>query len=616
MLWDDNDHITAPGLRSLEGLKRIWTDPSATKQYYPLTHTVFWLAYRLWGQTFCCYHLLNISLHALSALLLVGVLRRLKVPGAWLGTMLFALHPVVVESVAWISELKNALSAPFFLGSVLVYLRFDRERNWKSYGLALGLFLLGLLSKTSIVSLPVVLVVLCWWQRGKLDWKRDVVPLVPFFLVGFVAGLTTAWVERRYIGAVGEDYAFTFIERCLIAGRAFWFYLGKLLWPANLMFIYPRWSVSQSVWWQYLFPLAAAALVAVLWALRRRWRTPWAVTICYLAALFPALGFFNVYPFRFSFVADHFQYLACLGPLVMAGAWLSRFGTKAGRNPIMVFGGLLVATLGLLSFRQASIYSDLETLWTATLARNPRCWLAYEHLAGIRAAQGRLDEAISLVTKSLEINPRNLVDRYDLGEFLRCANRLDEAVAQLQKALEIKPDDPNVHYTLGVVRFMQGRSDLAIEHFKQSLKSMPARADTHNNLGAAYLEVRRVDLAVAEWREALRLDRECLLAENNLAWVLSTSADDSLRNGPEALALATQANRLTQGKDPMVLRNLAAAYAENRRFAEAIETANQAMALAAPSLASELQKQLKSYQAGLPFREGGQVDRSPASSVP
>ncbi len=274
-IWDDAGHITRPELRSLHGLIRIWVHPGATQQYYPVVHSVFWLEYSLWGDKTFGYHLLNILLHVFSAFLLVKILRRLRIPGAWLAAAIFALHPLQVESVAWISELKNTLSGAFFLGSALAYLKFDTERRRRIYAISMMLFILGLLSKSVIALLPVSLLVIFWWKRGRLRWKQDVAPLLPFFLLGIASGLFTAWMERTYvISEAGDEFRFSLIERCLIAGRAIWFYLGKLLWPVNLVFIYPRWTINKAVLWQYCCPVAALVLAGSLWAVQRWSRAP------------------------------------------------------------------------------------------------------------------------------------------------------------------------------------------------------------------------------------------------------------------------------------------------------------------------------------------------------
>jgi hypothetical protein len=319
-LWDDDAHLTKPELRSLQGLGRIWTQPGATQQYYPLVHTLFWVEHQLWDGWPVGYHLLSILLHCASALLLVRIMRQLQIPGAWLAAAIFALHPVQAESVAWISELKNTLSGMFYFGSVLAYLKFDRTRTRGSYAGALALFLFGLMSKTVIATLPLAILIIFWWKRGKLSWKRDVWPLIPFFLLGTAAGVFTAWIERSLVGAQGADFNYTIIERFLIAGRVIWFYLGKLIWPLDLIFVYPQWSISQTVWWQYLYPAAALLLLIVLIQLSPRCRPPLAGMLFFIVTLFPVLGFLNVYPFRYSLVADHFQYLASLGIITLVAA--------------------------------------------------------------------------------------------------------------------------------------------------------------------------------------------------------------------------------------------------------------------------------------------------------
>src|ERR1035441_9200976 len=394
-LWDDDKPLTQPELRSLSGLGRIWTDIGATQQYYPLSFTAFWVQHRLWGDSTLGYHLVNILLHCLSALLFLAILRWLEVPGAWLAAAIFALHPVHVESVAWMSQLKNTLSGLLYLSSVLAYLGFDRTRKKRLYALALGLFLLALLSKTATVTLPAALLVIFWWKRGRLSWKQDASPLAPFFLAGLAAGLVTICLERGLYGAQGADFQFSLLERCLIAGHAIWFHLGKLLWPADLLFIYPRWQISQAAWPQYLYPAAVLALLAGLWRLLYWSRAPLAALLLFIGALFPTLGFFNVSTFRYTFVNDHHQYLASLGiiALVAAGvtkAWgriqspkskvqspmspsprPSPHRMERGRSFLRAMScGALVLALGILAWRQARIYVGEETLWGITAARS------------------------------------------------------------------------------------------------------------------------------------------------------------------------------------------------------------------------------------------------------
>jgi tetratricopeptide (TPR) repeat protein len=681
-IWDDNAHVTKPALRSLNGLAHIWMQLGATQQYYPLVHSVFWVEHRLWGDATAGYHFINILLHAFSALLLVKILRQLKIPGAWLAAAIFALHPVQVESVAWISELKNTLSGAFYLGSALAYLGFDRNRSRGNYALALGLFVLGLLSKTVIATLPAALLVVFWWQRGKLSWKQDVRPLLPFFVAGIGAGLFTAWVEGKYIiGAESPEFNFSIIERFLIAGRVAWFYLGKLFWPANLVFVYPRWQISQTVWWQYLYPGAALLLLGALGWQRGRGRGPLAGLLFFGGTLFPALGFFNVYPFRFSLVADHFQYLAGLGPIVLVAAGGSTlFSSFRERRWIWepALCGTLLAVLCVLTWRQSRTYQNDETLWRTTLARNPNCWMAYDNLGNIffRKGQvdkaiaqfqkalevhpddavahnnlgnalvqkGRLDEAIAQHRKALEIDPGYAEAHYNLGNALLQKGLLDEAMAQLQKTLAIDPDFADAHYSLSIVLRQKGLVDEGIAQLRKALEVNPDDVKVHNNLGTALLEKGLVDEGFAQFRKALEIDPDYANAHYNLgiallqkgqideaivhfqkvleirpgdavachnlsrvAWMLATSPASAVRNGPKAVALAEQVNRLSGGQDPMIVDTLAAAYAESGRFPEAIATAEQAQQLAAQqgnaAWAEVLGKQVRLYQAGTPFRD-------------
>src|SRR6266404_3862026 len=364
-IWDDEVHITTPGLRSLHGLERIWTDPTATPQYYPVLGTVFWIEYVLWHDWPLPYHLANISLHVFAALLLLRIFRRLEIPGAWLAVAVFALHPVQVESVAWISELKNVLSAVFGFLAVITYLRFDSERKVGWYVVALLWFVLGLMTKTVIAMLPVGLLIAFWWKRGRLEWRRDG-PLVPFLLVGAITGLITAWIEQRLVDAAGETFAFSFVDRCLIAGRAFWFYLAKLLWPGNLMLIYPRWQIDPSAPWQWIFPIAAIVLVGTLWLLGWRTRAPFAALLSFAVLLFPTLGFLNFSYFQFSFAADHFQYLPCVPVIALACATVATPVSEGSKPVKMVgyaFSVALLMLLATLTWRHTALFKNSETIF-------------------------------------------------------------------------------------------------------------------------------------------------------------------------------------------------------------------------------------------------------------
>ncbi len=534
LLWDDNAHVTKPELRSWHGLYRIWFDLKATQQYYPLLHSAFWIEHKLWGDATLGYHLLNIFLHATAALMVALVLRRLKIPGAYLAAAIFALHPIQVESVAWITEQKNTLSAVFYLGAMLVYLRFDQTRKASLYLAALGLFVLGLLSKTVTATLPAALLVIFWWQRGRLSWRRDVLPLVPLFMLGAAAGAFTAWVERKLIGAEGAAFDLTLVDRCLIAGRAIWFYLGKLLWPADLLFIYPRWQVSQAIWWQYLFPLAALSLLVALWALRRRWRGPLAGLLYFSGTLFPVLGFFNVFPFIYSFVADHFQYLASLGVITLAsaGAALLMSRWRLWSRPAGYAACLgLLTILANLTWRQSRMYSDVETLYRTIIAQNPDCGMAHGNLGLVLKERGQLDEAIAECRKVVQINPNDFKAHNNLGVVLAGRGHFDEAIAEYRDALKINPNDADVHGNLGVALAGRGQLDEAIAEYRKLLELNPNDEKTHNILGVALAGRGHFDEAIAEYRNALKINPNDANAHGNLGSALR-DAVNSMRPLP------------------------------------------------------------------------------------
>jgi len=519
MLWDDNAHITSPGLRTAEGLWRIWFDLGATQQYYPAVHSAFWFLYRLWGDHTLGYHLVNIFLHALSAFLVALILRRLSIPGACLAAIIFALHPVCVESVAWISELKNTLSGVFYLGAALAYLHFDEGRQRRFYELAAVLFILALLSKSVTATLPAALLVVFWWRHGTLRLRRDVVPLLPFFILGAVGGVFTAWVERTLIGAQGGKFDFTFIERCLIAGRAIWFYLAKLGWPANLVFIYPRWQVSEDVWWQYLYPLGVLALLGGLWRIRKRTRAPLAAMLLFCGTLFPALGFFNVYPFVFSFVADHFQYLATIAIITLFSAGSATFVKRWKIRPPPVAAALVLGgVLAFLTWNQSSEYADAETLYRATIARNPSCWLAHNNLGSLKlgGSVAEVQDGMTHFKEALKLKPDYAGAWMNLGTALRTLGQYAEAIAPYHEALRLNPNIPEAHANLGVALQRVGRFDEAIAQFKEALRLKPDFPEAHLFLGEALLVSGHLTEALAQIQEALRINPEYQQAYNAL----------------------------------------------------------------------------------------------------
>jgi len=518
-LWDDDGHLTARVLRSFSGLSRIWLEPGITQQYYPLLHSAFWFEARLWGDACAGYHLANVIEHATAAVLFAVLLRRLQVPGAWFAALLFALHPVCVESVAWISEQKNTLSLVLYLAAALAWLRFEEERRPGRYALATALFIAALLTKSVTATLPAALLVIAWWRRGTLRAGADVVPLLPWFALAITMGLLTAHFEHTMIGAQGADFALGPVERVLLAGRAFWFYLGKLALPVELSFIYPRWHLDASAVWQYCFPVAALGLAAFLVWRRRRRRGPLAVFLLFAGTLAPALGFFDVFPFVFSYVADHFQYHASLAVFAAAAAGLASLLGRADARWRLGVLGLLLGALGFLSWRQSAEYRDHYSLYGATLERNPDCWMAHHNLGVVLVNAGRPAEAIVHYQRALALRA-NYVEAYtNLGFALTQLGRVDEARAALEQALRLKPDYAEAHNNLGNVCLAQQQPDAALAHFAEAVRLNPHYLYARLNFGMALAGAGRLAEAAGQFAAAARLDPE--FADPQMHWAVA-----------------------------------------------------------------------------------------------
>src|SRR5881398_447213 len=366
-LWDDDAYVTNNELLTApDGLRRIWFSFESPSQYFPLVYTTFRIERALWGLNPAGYHVVNVLLHVANALLVWRLLARLKVPGAWLAGAIFALHPVQVESVAWITERKNVLMGFFFLLTLLAWTAFVDERTkrpWRFYGLALILYVLALSAKTTACTLPAALLLILWLQKKSINWER-ILQIAPFFLLGLGIGLVTVWWERYHQGTRMAVLALGPVERILVASRAVWFYLGKLIWPSNLTFIYPRWTIVSTHSLAYAWLLAGAGLCAVIYFVRRYvGRGVEVAAAFFVATLSPVLGFIMLYTFRYTFVADHYQYLACIGPIALASAALINLADAFERSRTLILSAVLcvVAVLAALTWRQAAMYGDIET---------------------------------------------------------------------------------------------------------------------------------------------------------------------------------------------------------------------------------------------------------------
>lgn len=477
-IWDDDHYVTAnPALTAHDGLSRIWFDREATPQYYPLVHTLYRLEHKLWGFNPLGYHAVNLCLHILAALLLWRALFLLQIPGAWLAALLFAVHPVQVETVAWITERKNVLSGVFYLGSGLCLLRYffpsgDKAPSSPWYWAGLVLYVCALLSKTTSATLPLAVMVVLWFRRGRVSLKESAC-LAPFIFLGLVFGLHTAWLEVHHVGAWGEDWALSPVQKIILAGRSSWFYALKLLAPVNLAFNYPRWDLDASRWSLYLYPAGMILLAGLLWRLGKRIsRGPLAGMLFFLIGLFPALGFFRVYPFRYSYVADHFQYLACIGLLALAGAAAARL-YKRRPVPAGALSFLAAAVLCVLTWNQASLFKDSQTLWERTLEINPHSYQAHNDLGAILAGQGNLDEAVEHFRQAAAIQPNYPEAWNNLSQAGFAAGDYAKAKALAEKALSLDPVNSLGHWNAGMACLRLHDRHCALKHIAWATASDP-----------------------------------------------------------------------------------------------------------------------------------------------
>ncbi len=512
-IWDDDSHLTCnPCLVGPLGFKDIWTSGAA--RICPLTLSGLWLQHEIWGLRPLPYHLFTLLLHTASSLLLWRVLVGLGMPGAWLGAALWALHPVQAESVAWITELKNTQSGLFYMLTGLLFVkarRGEQAQEGKRVGrydwAALGCAVLAMASKSSTVVLPLVLGLCAWWVERGWRW-RTLWRLAPYFVLSAASSAWSLWTQAVDC-AEGPEWVRSWPERLVTAGKVAWFYLGKLVWPDPLMFIYPKWEIDAGRWAAYVPVALVLVTLLMLWGCRRRWgRGGFMAFAYYLAALLPVLGLFNHYFLRYSFVGDHFTYLASVGPLALAGAGVWRLldlaGGRHGLFPPSACG-LLLGGMGLLTWQHAQVFRDNQSLWQDTLAKNPRSWLACCNLGVTLAAQGKLEEAVRLYRQALELQPNAVEAHQNLGNELAAQGKLDEAVRHFERALQLQPNYPEAHNNLGVQLARRGRLDEAIPHWERALELKPGYAEARFNLGVTLAGQGRLAEAVARLEQASRL---------------------------------------------------------------------------------------------------------------
>ena len=655
-IWDDDDYVTKnPVLRSFDGLKSAWV-PGVTPQFYPVVFTTFWIEFQLWGLDPAGYHAVNVLLHLLNALLLWRLAALLRIPGAYVLALLFALHPVHVESVAWITERKNVLSLALYLLAALAYLRFDRlrlmprevrgkrDQPWTMYIAVLLVFSAALLSKSVTASLPVAIVLMMLWRGDRLSVSR-LWPLAPMLLMGAIAGLHTGYLEQTRVGAVGPDFEFSFLERILIASHAILFYPWKLALPWPLMFTYPRWEIGTDMLSSWL-PLLVCVVLAsgVVWLWVKGWRGTVLGIVFYAVTIFPALGFANIYPMRFSFVADHFAYHASIGLLAVAAGGLSRLITVAAIRLGMV--GLLVVVYSAITFQQGYMYTDEETLWEWTIARNPDAWMAHNNLSRIHLASGDPARAEHHARESLDRKPDHFTAMINLSEALRMQGHLTEAEQQAAAAaeelrslaelhaeagreqharrllpiqseawflqgrlaeLQERPDDAVVAYErsvtlaeesdrlsferieslerLAYIALVRGDASRAERVYRDLLSLVPNHVGAMIDLGE--IERRAGNFAVSRrlLERAVEVaeamrDERLPLAAYRLAWLLGTCPEREVRDPEIAIFIGREIVRRTHRTNPSFLDVLAIAYAADGQFDTALPIAEEALALA------------------------------------
>jgi protein O-mannosyl-transferase len=613
-IWDDDFYIQKNlNLLNAGGLRKIWFTIGSEPQYYPLTHTSFWLEYHALGRNPLIYHLDNLLLHVASSLLLWRLLRRIEIPGAFLAAMIFCIHPVQAESVAWATERKNVLSGLLYLLSFSAYWRFDNaNRKWGWYAISIFLFALALLAKSVTSTLPAAILILIWFKRGQIR-LRDVVPLLPMFIAGAAMGSLTRWMEMHIVGAIGPEFPSSFLQRICVAGGAVWFYLGKLLWPVNLMFIYPHWNIDPAQKpWLLGFAVAVIACLIALWCLRDRiGRGPLAAFLFFIVTLSPALGFVNVFPMRYSYVADHFQYLACIGPIVLFAAILSRC-VKPSMN--VAVAAVIVILFCIHTNAQCRIYRDSATLWRDTIAKDPNSWMAHENLGQAFEDSGDWSAAQKEYRIALGLYPQEPTLYTKLGVCAVLDGNDAQGIQLLQQALQHMPDstEPVLHnrrsepndrmgwafnfmadrelakvppneklaeqdrqlaidayrqaiainpqyelamLDLGLIFRAQGKLDSAIDEFQQAIAVNPDSVYGHYDLGNALLAKGLKDQAIDEFQQVLRIRPQDVDAINNIGAIYADQ-----QKWPQAIAEFQLALRIDPNFD-LARQNLAAALA-------------------------------------------------------
>ncbi len=596
-IWDDDSLLTNNSMiRASDGLYRFWftTQPI---DYWPVTNSNFWLEWRIWGTNALGYHLTNLALHIASSILIWSILRRLGIPGAYLAAILFAVHPVNVESVAWISERKNTLAMLFFLLSILWYLKDERRIPHGSVGagrfywLSLAAFVLAMLSKGSVAILPAVLLLIAWWQRRRIEIS-DIRKTTPFFVLAALLIYVNIWFQTHGSGNVIRTADTG--QRLFGAGAVVWFYLAKAALPLNLSFVYPAWNIELKnwIWWM---PLAAAVFASAF--LFRYRRFGWCRALLFAWGLFliglvPVMGLADVYFMKYSLVADHYQYLAIIGVVAAAGAaW--RFVVQFSRPAIGFVMGLIaivcVGSLVVLTNHQVRIYRDQAALFRATLANNPLCWMAHNNLGLELMKTGRPAEALVQFRQAIAIKNDYPEAHNNLGMLLRDSRQFQAAENEFQQAIQLNPQYADAVFNLGLAFVMQEKMPQAVESFYRALEIDPNYAEVHNDLANVLFAQGQIEKSLAEYRKAIELKPDYTLARVNLADALLASGD--LRSAISEYQTTLQ---MAPG-DTATFAKLAKAYAAAKEPDKAISTAEAALKSAREQGDLDLAKQIDAW---------------------
>ena len=539
-VWDDDHLLNDRLVRDRNGIARIWFSPTEYDDF-PVTRSLLWAQRQLWQNRAAGYHGTNITLHALGAVLLWLVLRRLRVPGAWLAALLFAVHPVNVATVAWISEQKNTLCFVFTALTILGFLAFDLHGRKRGYMAALVLFFLALGSKTAVVALPVFLLALSWYEHGTLT-RKAVLRTVPFFVLSLAAGLATIWFQQTR--AIGGDVVRPegMLSRIATAGWAPWFYALKTVFPANLMMIYPRWDLARPNVLSFVPGVLYAACFVGAWLLRERGRGPLLALAAHVLMLLPILGLVEMYYSRFSLVSDHLQYFAMPAMIALAVGAIARLLRRGGQRAMqlgVVVGLVIACVFGTLTFQRAGLFRNQETLWRDNVERNPECWIGLGNIAVELAKRGEDAEAVRLLETAVKMRPDFVKGWNNLGFIHSKMGQPDKAIGYLEQALAVKPTYAEAHKNMADVLANQGRDDKAHEHYLAAIQHLPDYAEAHSNCGTFLARRGRIEKALGCFRRAVASDPYFADAYFNLGAALLETGEtqEALRSFQRAVDL-------------------------------------------------------------------------------